>query len=364
MRLTERGRDYLVGVLLLETVGLATGANLFAALALALAFASLVSMALLKLLAPRSLNVSTLDDHIRLFKHQEGRLVLSLQGKRDRWTSPEVESVAVDGAVETNVLRDGEHFVVRVKPNKAGRFAGFKVDVRLCDAIGLFSLRRQIVLGQVVLDSLPISLLSRMGPRRPLSVVIGESPAGRPGKGQEFYGIELYGEQSESRDILWKRAAKSPQGPLLARVREANSPESIRITVAHGEVGEERRVDCIDLQCEALGLLGGPLLANRVEVVIVGPDGVSRPAKNEGELADAIMEVSGADTALVRGKIPTVGLGIIMAVGDFPGSELSYLGRHPVVFVGTKSRHWVDRYSLDFTGNEDLSRILGLVLAG
>jgi uncharacterized protein (DUF58 family) len=364
MRLTERGRDYLLGILLLETVGLATGANLFAALALALAFASLISMALLKLLAPRSLNVSTLDDHIRLFKHQEGRLALSLQGKRDRWTSPEVESVAVDGAVETSVLRDGENFVVKVKPMKAGRFAGFKVNVRLGDAIGLFSLRRQAVLDQVVLDSLPISLLSQMEPRRPLSVVIGESPVGRPGKGQEFYGIEVYSEQSESRDILWKRAANSPHGPLLARVREANSPDSISIIVAHGEVGEERRVDCIDLQCEALGLLGRTLLANRVEVVTVGPDGVRWPAKNEEELADAIMEISGGGMAVARGKIRTVGLGIIMAVGDFPGSELSYLGRHPVVFVGTKGRHPMDRYSMDFTGDEDLGRILGLVLVG
>jgi len=364
MRLTERGRDYILGILLLEGVGLATGASLFAALALALAISSLISMALLKLLASRSLTVSASDNHIRIFKHQEGRLALSLRRTRDWWTSAEVESVTVDGAVETSVLRDGEHFVVGAKPKKAGRFIGIRVDIRLGDAIGLFLLRRRVTLDQVVLDSLPISLLGRTEPRRPLSVVIGESPAGKPGKGQEFYGTEVYGEQSESRDILWKRAAKSPHAPLLARVREANSPESFSITVVHGEVGEERRVDCIDLQCEALGLLGGTLVANRMEVVIVGPDGVSRSAKSEEELADAIMEISVAGTAPARGKIRTVGLGIIMAVGDLPRDELSYLGRYPVIFVGTKSRHPVDRYSMDFTGDEDLSRILGMVLAG
>ncbi len=364
MRLTERGRDYLLAVLLLETVGLAIGASLFAALALALAFTALISLVLLKLRVSSSLDISTNESRIRLFKHQEGRLTLTLRGKRDRWTSPKVESVAFDGAVETRVLADGEDYVVRVKPLKAGRFAGFRIHVGLSDVIGLFSVRRRVVLEQVVMDSLPISLLSRAGAERTFPVIIGEIPAGYPGKGQEFYGIETYSEHSESRDILWKRAANSPHRPLLARVREANSPESVSIMVAHGEIGEESRADCIDIQCEALGSLGGTLLANGVEAVIVGPDGVSRPAKTEEELADAIMETSGVGVAAVRGEIRTGELGILVAVGDLPGNAMAYLGRRPVVFVGNKRRHPLDRYSVDFTGAEDLSRVVGLVLAG
>jgi len=364
MKLTERGRDYVFGVLLLETVGLAVGASLFAALALALAFAALISMVLLKLRASRSLDVSTLENRIRLFKHQEGRLALKLQGRRDRWTSLRVESVAFDGAVETSVLADGENYAVIVKPMKAGRFTGFRVHVGLGDVIGLFFLGRQVVLDQVVVDSLPISLLSRPGTERSLPVVIGESPAGYPGKGQEFYGIENYTEHSESKDILWKRAANSPHRPLLARVREANSPESVSIMVAHGEIGEESRVDCIDTQCEALGSLGRTLLANRLEAVIIGPDGVIRPARTEGDLADVIMETSGVGVVALRGEIRTEGFGILVVVGDFPGNAMAYLSRRPVVFVGNKRRHLQDRYSVDFTGVEDLSRIVGLVLAG
>jgi len=364
MRLTERGRDYLLGTLILETVGLAIGASLFAALALALAFTALISMALLKLRASRSLDMSTDENRVRLFKRQEGRIALRLQGGRDRWTSPRVESVAFDGAVETGVLTDGEGYVVRVKPLKAGRFTGLRIQVGLGDVIGLFSVRRRVVLDQVVMDSLPISLLSREGTERPLPVIIGESPAGYPGKGQEFYGIETYTEHSESRDILWKRAANSPHRPLLARVREANSPESVSITVVHGEIGEESRVDFIDIQCEALGSLGGTLLANRVEAVIVGPDGVSRPARTEEELADAILETSEVGVAAARGEIRTGGSGMLVVVGDLPGSAMAYLGRRPVVLVGNRRRHLQDRYSVDFTGVEDLSRIVGLVLAG
>jgi uncharacterized protein (DUF58 family) len=364
MRLTERGRDYLLGLALLETVGLATGANLFAALALALAFASLISMALLTLRAPESLGVSTSENHIRLYKNQEGGLALLLHGKRARWTSPEVESVAVDGAVETRVVKDGEQYFVKVRPMKAGRFSGFRVDAMLCDALGLFSMRRQVALEHIVIDSLPISMLSRTGLVSLLPVNMGESPAGYPGKGQEFYGIEAYTEQSESRDILWKRAASSPHSPLLARVREANSPESIRITVAYGEVSEEMRGDFTDLQCEALGSLGTTLLANRVEVVIIGPDGISQAARDDEELAEAIMETAGASKGTPRREMPASGLGIIMAIGDLPESSLAFMGRSPVVFVGTGRRHMGDRYSIDFTGVEDLSRILGLVLAG
>ena len=363
MRLTGRGRDYLLGTLLLEAAGLATGTNLFAALGLALAFTSLISVALLELRSSRSLAVSALDNRIRLFKQQEGRIALALRGGREWWMSPEVESVTVRGPVDTSVSTDGEDFLVRVKPLKAGRFRKFVVEVGLNDAIGLFYLGRQLVLDQMVMDSLPISLLARPGTERPLPVIVGESPAGSPGKGQEFYGIETYTEQSESRDILWKRAASSPHRPLLARVREANNPGSVSIVVSYGEISEVGMADCIDLQCEALGLLGGTLLANGVEVAIVGPDGVSRIARTEGELADTIMETSGAGKA-GRQEIPTGGLGILVAVGDIPGDALTYLGRRPVVFVGNRRRHPADRYSMDFTGVEDLSRIVSLVLAG
>lgn len=363
--LTGRGRDYLLGILSLEALGLATGANLFAALALALALTSLISMVLLRLRASRSLNVSTLENHIRLFKHQEARIMLALQETGGWWASPIVESVAAnDGAVQTSVLKDGKDFVVKVRPTKAGRFTGFRVDVSLWDAIGLFSVERQLALDQMVMDSLPISLLSRTGAGRPLPVIVGERPAGSPGKGQEFYGIETYTEHSESRDILWKRAASSPQRPLLARVREANTPESVSIVVAHGDIGEKGRADAIDLQCEALGLLGGTLLANRVEAVIVGPDGVRRSARTEEELADVIMETSEAGTGPPRGGIRAGGQGILVAVGDLPGNATMYLGRRPVVFVGNRSLHHLDRYSIDFTGVEDLSRIVDLVLAG
>ena len=364
MRLTERGKDYLLGALLLEAVGLATGNNLFSALGLALAFTSLTSAALLGLRGSRSLDLTVPENSIRLFKHQEGRIALALRGRPGWWTSPKIESVSVGDPVDTSVSADGEHFLVKVKPLKAGRFTRFVVAVELNDPIGLLSLSRQLVLDQMVLDSLPISLLSRPGAGRPIPVIVGESPAGAPGKGQEFYGIETYTEQSESRDILWKRAASSPHRPLLARVREANSPAYVDISVAHGEIDKAGLADLVDLQCEALGLLGETLLANGVEVEIAGPDGVSRHARTEEDLAAAIMETSVAGEGPGLQMVPTGGSGILMAVGEIPGDAVAYLGRRPVVFVGTKKHHPADRFSTDFTGVEDLSRIVSMVLAG
>ncbi|MDE1853648.1 MAG: hypothetical protein KGI38_07870 [Thaumarchaeota archaeon] len=362
MKLTKAGGDYHLAVLLLAAVGFVTGEVLFAALGLALAFISLFSLALMKARAAKEVKVVALEQGIRLFKNEKGRLSLKIPGLRDSWTGVEVKSIRVEGPVQASVLaKEGDEVVLLLRPEGAGRFTDIEVKLGLTDAVGLFSMSRTVRMGGFSIDSLPLSLL-RWGRRAFVPpLVVGESPAGRAGRGQEFYGVETYTERNESKDILWKRAAKEPGRPLLARVREANNPEFVTVRLVHGEIANEHRAALVDLQCEALGVLGRDLLSAGIGLVVVGPDGAHHRAVDDEELVESIMETSISG----RGggeQAPAEPAPIMMAVGEVGEDVIVAQGKRPVVFVGGHG-NISDRYSVRFTGTEDLTKVVNLVLA-
>ncbi len=363
MRLTKLGRDYQLALVLLSTAALVMGEALLAALALAMAFASLISLALLKVRAPAKVLARAREPSVRVFKGEEGGTLLEVPGLGGRWARVEIESVDVDGPVEARVIpRGDDEFEVLLKPASAGRFTKASVRLGLQDAIGLFRTGRSAELAGLRVDSLPLSLLA---PRRRAFVpplVVGESPAGMAGKGQEFYGIEVYNERSESRDIMWKKAAREPDRPLLARVREANAPESVAVVVVRGELGEETRVRSVDLQCEALGMISRALLLAGVRCDIVPPDGKVLGAETDGDLVEAIMESSSPSRAGDGEGARLGGLKIYLVVGEAGDGPWVYPSRDPAVFIGRGGSHHDDRLSADFTGAEDLTRMVNMVL--
>ena len=361
MRFTRAGKDYHAAILLLAGMGLGTGGVLFAALALALAFASLLSLVLAMNRFPKSVSVRVASSPVRVLKGEEGRMALSIPGLRDPWATVKVESLRVSGPVKTSALSVGsEEAEFSVRPLVAGRFAEMEAVLRLGDVLGLFHTTRSVPLSGATVDSLPLSLVAPV--RRALvpPLAVGDSQADRAGKGQEFYGIEEYTQHSESRDIMWNRAAKYPDRPLLARVREANTPESVTIEVIHGTISKDRRPDLVDLQCEALGTLGRALLLARIRADIVAPDGTVSEAVDDRELADAIMESS---TSLgSAAKTEGEGARILLLVGDWQG-EAPAGSRVPSVLIGWEGPPVLDRYAVPFSGTEDLSGLLSLVLA-
>jgi len=362
MKLTRAGVDYHAAILLLAGVGLVSGGTLFAALALALAFASLFSLLLAKLRFPRSVSLRVASGRVRVLKGEEGKMVLSIPGFRDPWTTVKVEAVHVAGPVKTAASSEGDGGIeIAIRPLLAGRFTEVEVVLRLGDPLGLFYATRPIVLNDATIDSLPLSLVAPV--RRALvpPLVVGESPAGTAGRGQEFYGIEEYTQHSESKDILWTRAAKEPDRPLLARVREANSPESVTIEVVHGAIHPDREPDLIDLQCEALGTLGRALVLAGIRVEIVSPDGTLSSAEDDEELADAIMRSSERRGTAAR---PDAGGArqILVVVGEDPEATMAN-PRLPMVLIGWDGPPLLDRYATSFSGTEDLSGLLALVLS-
>lgn len=362
MRLTKLGKDYQLAVVLLSTAALVMEETVLAALALGMAFASLISLALLKIRTPDAVEARMREPNLRVFKGEEGRTVLEVPGLDWRWARIEVESVEVDGPVEARVVsRSGDEVEVALRPSAAGRFTRASVRLGLQDTMGLFESERRAELAALRLDSMPLSLLA---PRRRAFVpplVVGESPAGTAGKGQEFYGIEPYNERSESRDIMWKRAAKAPDRPLLARVREANSPESLGVVVVRGEVEEAAIVRSVDLQCEALGMIGRALLLAGVRCDIVSAEGKVLEAETDQDLVEAIMEASLPGDGRGSGA-RYVGPKMYIVVGRLDDGPWASPSRDPVVFIESGRARAEERLSAEFTGVEDLTRTVNMVL--
>lgn len=363
MKLTKAGVDYNAAVLVLAAIGLVSGGTLFAALALALAFASLFSLVLARLRFPKSISAKAASGPVRVLKGEEGRLALSIPGFRDPWATVKVESVSVTGPVKTEAPSEGEEGLELVfRPLLAGRFTEAKAVLRLGDPLGLYYSKRRVRVADVTIDSLPLSLVAPV--RRALvpPLVVGDSQADAPGRGQEFYGIEEYTQQSESKDILWSRAAKEPDRPLLARVREANSPESVTVEVVHGVVSAARKPDLVDLQCEALGTLGRALILAGIRMDLVAPDGTRSSAESDEDLAEAIMRASvglGPAAHPDPGDAPR----ILVVVGDSPPESALAESRVPTVLIGWNGPRFLDRFATPFSGTEDLSSLLSLVLS-
>jgi uncharacterized protein (DUF58 family) len=362
MKLTKAGVDYHAAILLLAGVGLVSGGTLFAALALALAFASLFSLVLASIRFPRSVSLRVASGPVRVLKGEEGKMVLSIPGFRDPWTTVKVESVKVGGPVRTSTASEGAGGIeIAIRPLLAGRFTQAEVVLRLGDSLGLFYVRRPIVLNDAIIDSLPLSLVAPVRRAFVPPLVVGESPAETVGRGQEFYGIEEYTQHAESKDILWTRAAKEPDKPLLARVREANSPESVTIEVVHGALPQDREPDLVDLECEALGTLGRALVLAGIRVDIVSPDGTLSSAEDDEELADAIMKSSERRGTAARADAGDA-TRILVVVGGHPEATVAN-SRVPMVLIGWDGPRFLDRYATAYNGTEDLTGLLSLVLS-
>lgn len=359
MRLTRRGSDYNLAVLLLAVLGTVTGYALFAALALGMVFSAAVSLVLLSLhtagVEPRAP-----PGPLRVMKNEKGRLLIAFPGLRDPWARMEVKSAKVDGPVEASIdAQDGTSLTLMLKPSLAGRFRGLRLGIRTEDPLGLFYSSRTVELGGVTVDSLPFSLVAPIRRAFIPPLVVGETPAGSPGRGQEFFGVQTYTEHTESKDILWNRFAKEPEKPLLARVREANNPESVSVQVIHYAVGS--RWSLLDLQCEALGALGRALILAGIRADIVAPDGSRHPAATEEELAEAVMTAAAAKGA-ERESGWQDWSDLLVLVGEPSEEDLLRTARRPTVMIGGGRARLADRYAVAFTGTEDLSGTVGMVL--
>ncbi len=222
---------------------------------------AVVSVAIFEFAIKSGVSVSMKSGHVRTFKGEEYETILTIETRGNDW----IGSLPTDFKIETGQLMKVEplgegRMRLRFLGTYAGRSEGVKVGISLNDPLKLLQRLDQVVYSEFVLDTLPLSLLTPVIPRRLTIFGFGDQPTGYPGPGQELYGLDEYHTSGDTKDIIWKRVAKSPDETLIARVREANVKDVIRVGVVQFAARGDDRAEWIDKLCEALGYIGKEIL--------------------------------------------------------------------------------------------------------
>ena len=258
-------------------------------------------------------SVSIEGGRIKNFKGEEYEVVLTVESRATEWISSMPPTVKIETArlIKAEPLTDGR-MRLRFLGTYAGRAENVEVGISLTDPLRLFKRFEQVAYGEFVPDTFPLSLLAPSLPLRLTIFGFGDQPTGYPGPGHELYGLDEY-HSGDTKDIIWKRVAKSPDETLTARVREANVKEVVRVGVVQfAERGEEHTA-WVDLLCEALGYIGREVfeMGSAFTVIYHSPPKSEQPGASAGgegrpagltqeratdvvELAEAVLSCSAA----------------------------------------------------------------------
>jgi uncharacterized protein (DUF58 family) len=231
--------------------------RLMLVLGISLALMAVISVVIFEVAIKGGVSVSMDSGHVRTIKGEDYETVLSVQSKGSGWIGsiPTTFKIDTGQLMKIEPLSEGK---IRLKftGKYAGRTEGVKVGISLTDPLKLLKRLDEVVYTAFVLDTLPLSLLATVAPRRLTVFGFGEQPTGYPGPGQELYGLDEYHSTMDTKDIIWKRVAKSPDEMLIARVREASVRDVVRVGVVQYAERGEGRAAWVDMLCEALGQVG------------------------------------------------------------------------------------------------------------
>ncbi len=317
-----------------------------------------VIMVLFISLSTRAVAKPALDaNHLRGFKGDTLSTKATLRSRRLGWISTRAYS-QIAGADEAVVgIQDGT-ITLPFETKYAGRFRGMKLRLEFSDPLQLFSKIHEINYEDFTLDVLPLSLLRPPTARRAMMLTMGEEPAGAPGMGQELFNVDEYQPFSDTKNIIWKRVARSADQSLFVRIRESNVPHMIRIGLLDAAQRDER-LGWVDLLCEGAGLLGKELidLGCQLEVSHGSPSGlIVHNVSDLQDLAEALFAFSGSASGaqfayqlIDQSDVVVTGLreveepGIARALSRKPSllihesASPMHLGDRSVVFSGSES---------------------------
>lgn len=271
-------------------------------LGISLATVALLSLVIFQLGIKGGVSVEMTDGHVKTFKGQEYTTELVVRSVGAGWTGSTPTRFEVESGQSIGIERLSEEKVrLHFLGKYAGRVEGIKVGIDLTDPLMLMSRVDEIRKTGFILDTYPLSLARVLPPRRVTIFGSGDQPTGYAGAGQELYGLEEYQSNMETKDILWKRVAKTPEERLISRLREATVRDVLRIGVMQFA---ERKGDAkevwIDSLCEALGLVGREVFEIGASVTILFDSrrgATAAPirmldASETVELAEAVMSCS------------------------------------------------------------------------
>jgi uncharacterized protein (DUF58 family) len=276
--------------------------RLMETLGLSLAAMALVSTAIFAFAAEKRIGVVVDDDRVRVFKDEESSLVVGFELGGGEWTGFRLDSCGFDNAQVTRTEPlPGNRFRLGFEGRFAGRSQGLRLRLSVTDPLGLFQVADDAVCDELVLDVLPRSLLGLAVPMAVPTFGLGDQPAGYPGPGQELYGLEYYNPSGDAKDIIWKRAARSPDETLVRRVRESSMKESVRVGILRAAEREDGGREWNDMLCEGLASVGRDLLQMGARLTVLYRSGgtlVEGRTADLNELADVVMSCSAAPSSL------------------------------------------------------------------
>jgi len=346
--------------------------------------ASLVTMGVISVLifelATRGggVRVSSEGGHVRIMKGEKYETTLAVESRGNGWIGSTPTSFDVETGELVNVepLPDAMRIRLRFLGKYAGRSQGVKVGISFTDPLRLFNKLDQTVRTELVLDTMPLSLLVPEVQRRLKVIGYGERSSGIAGQGQELYKMDDYN-PGYTKDIAWRRVAESPDEALIARVREANVTDAVRIGVVRfAERPKEERAAWTDMLCEALGEVGREILETGATTILqyhglrgkgFRDDGTSEEERLRGmtsiaaedidELAEAVMSCSVAsDSRDVESVVFDSDL-VVTGLRELEDERMaSIIARKPLLLVYEKASPlppFADR-AVIWTGKEDL----------
>lgn len=337
-------------------------------LGFSVAAAGLISVVLLRFSPSRTFSVRADKPRLRVLKGEEAEVDLKVKSPMGF----EESDVSLAGAPEGLTLElrrsTGRSSTVVASSRFSGVYRNVKVRLSFPDFLGIAERYEEREL-ELTLEFLPKALLFELARVNMTPLTLGEIPANRMGLAQEFYGAERYNLSQEVKDILWKRLARFASPSPMVRVREANTPELLTVCVLELiERGGVEYYRWMDLVCEAVARVGSAVIGIGVRLRLVRDTRAGRTvaeAHDLESLADCTMAIwQGADQKGTEYG-PESATIIIEGEAELNSAEgLSLAGSKPTVVISLGQTYRQQNPKLlVFTGSEDLSGIVGLVLS-
>lgn len=329
-----------------------------------MAVMGVASLALLTYASRANVEVVMENPWVRAFKGEESSAVIVVRTSARRWLGSQVISFSVGNAQVTGSESLGPD---RVRLRFVGRYAGRSTAVRakvaLSDPLRLYLRLRQVDYSEFQLDILPDSLLAPARQRRLPIASLGELPAGSPGTGQELYALGVYHPSTDTKDIIWRRVARATDDALVARVRESNVKDVVRVVILQAAEREgEVWSAWMDLVCEGLASLGKEILqiGASLQIVYSLADGglVTKEVRGLDDLAEALMVYSTTRRSPEGGGEEILGRSDFMVTGllelEDPRIAAFVLNRPALLISERASPVSLGNRSTIFSGRENL----------
>ncbi|HUI00911.1 MAG TPA: hypothetical protein VLU99_03675 [Nitrososphaerales archaeon] len=268
------------------------------ALGICLVAMAVISVAIFEFVVKGGVKTTMESGHVTTAKGEVYETLLTIKYRGTGWIDTGLTTFKVEAGHQMQVEPlSGSEVRLRFLGKYAGRTEGVKLGMTLTDPLNLENRLDEVVHHDFVLDTLPASLFASTVPKQRRVYGFGEHPTGYSGAGQELYGLEEYNTETDTKNIIWKRVAKSPNESLIASVREASVRDVVRVGVVQFAERGEARGGWIDQLCEALGQVGREVLAMGPGVIInfSSPPEMEAGAEKKEEPSSGMTILSAAD---------------------------------------------------------------------